>query len=83
MSDIEAPSVWVQYKGTSLCADFRCTCGKRGHIDDDFAYCVRCDNCEQIWVLPQTLKLVRIEDATEADGNLCGEDMAVDVAMGD
>lgn len=60
---IPAPSVWVQWKGTTLCADFRCTCGGRGHVDDGFAYAIRCGHCGQAWVLPQTLTLTRIEDA--------------------
>ena len=59
----EEPHVWVQYKGTHLCADFHCVCGAQGHIDDGFAYAVQCGACGQRWVLPQTLKLTRIEDA--------------------
>lgn len=57
--------VWVQWKGTSVCADFHCGCGAEGHIDAMFAYSVRCGTCGQVWVLPQTLPLVRLEDASE------------------
>lgn len=63
---IPAPSVWVQWKGTELCADFRCTCGRNGHIDDSFAYRVRCGACGKIWKLPETLKLIPV-DGTDWD----------------
>lgn len=58
-----SPHVWVQYKGTQLCADFHCSCGARGHIDDGFAYTAECGACGQVWVLPMTLPLIRVEDA--------------------
>jgi hypothetical protein len=79
MADIESPSVWVQWKGTELCADFRCACGAQGHIDDGFAYTVRCGACDQVWVLPQTLKLVRVEDATERDGHSSADPRPVEM----
>jgi hypothetical protein len=79
----EAATVWVQYKGTELCADFACTCGRGGHIDARFAYSVQCGACGQIWVLPQTLKLVRAEEATEADGHKLDQHDAVPVPMDD
>lgn len=58
-------TVWVQYKGTNLCADFTCSCGATGHLDADFTYSVACGVCRQVWVLPQTLPLTRLEVADE------------------
>lgn len=72
----DQPHVWVQYKGTNLCADFHCACGVRGHIDESFAYSVRCDSCGQIWVLPQTLTLTRLEDMPESERGWLSEPSA-------
>lgn len=66
MEEPSAPSVWVQWKGTELCADFRCTCGARGHIDNGFCYRVRCEACGQVWELPQTLTLTAVEGDWDA-----------------
>lgn len=63
VDDIQRPSLNVQYKGTSLCADFWCTCGKQGHIDDDFCYAIECGFCGSVWVLPTTLRLIPIDMA--------------------
>lgn len=41
--------MFIQWKGTELCADFHCDCGYHGHIDADFAYHVRCDGCGQVY----------------------------------
>lgn len=37
--------MFIQWKGTDLCADFCCPCGYNGHIDGDFTYVVRCGGC--------------------------------------
>lgn len=40
-------SMFIQWKGTDLCADFVCgVCGADGHLDCDFAYTVRCPSCD-------------------------------------
>lgn len=84
--DVDAgdpPSIWIQWKGTGLCADFRCACGAEGHIDEYFAYSIRCGACGQVWLLPRAVGLVKIEDATEGDQKWHGPDDAKDVRMDD
>jgi hypothetical protein len=49
-----------QYKGTDLCADFRCGCGFVSHIDAHNAYGVRCTQCGTIYAMPQDIQLVGV-----------------------
>lgn len=41
----DAPHGWIQWKGTDVCMDFRCSCGVSTHLDADFAYAIECDAC--------------------------------------
>src|ERR1051325_4443271 len=45
------PWSFVQWKGTELCMDFTCVCGRSGHIDDSFCYFLRCPSCERVYEL--------------------------------
>lgn len=46
------PEVFIQWKGTDACFDFRCDCGWEGHYDAQFAYVVKCGGCGQLWEMP-------------------------------
>lgn len=41
----EAPHLWMQMKGTDICADVRCACGCEGHIDGFGFYFIKCPGC--------------------------------------
>ena len=43
------PHIWVQWKGTDLCADVHCACGAFSHFDGDFFYYFQCPACQQYW----------------------------------
>lgn len=45
-SDVD---MFIQWKGTAVCMDFRCPCGKHLHIDSDFAYFVLCHGCDTVY----------------------------------
>jgi hypothetical protein len=45
----EGPYAFIQWKGTDVCMDFHCPCGHMGHVDDDFAYYVRCQGCGAVY----------------------------------
>ena len=62
--------VFVQWKGSDVCLDFSCSCGWRGHVDADFAYAVRCQACERVWLLPDTLTLVEDDGRYETSGGI-------------
>ena len=42
-------SLFIQWKGTDVCMDFRCPCGVGGHFDGYFAYVVECPGCHKRW----------------------------------
>lgn len=43
------PHLWIQWKGTDLCADVHCACGELSHFDGDFCYFLRCPCCGHVW----------------------------------
>lgn len=49
--------VYVQWKGSDVCIDFRCLCGEKGHFDGLFAYALRCAACARIWEMPTQFAL--------------------------
>lgn len=59
------PNVFLQWKGTSACFDFHCTCGRHCHADADFAYTVRCP-CGLVWEMPFILVPRLVPGETEA-----------------
>lgn len=50
-----APNCFIQWKGTDVCMDFRCTCGQHYHIDAEFAYALHCVKCDTLWEMPSIL----------------------------
>lgn len=67
MNEVPTATVYVQYKGTDICLDFTCSCGAGGHFDGYHAYSVTCGSCGQVWLLPQSLALTRLEDGSDHD----------------
>jgi hypothetical protein len=61
MAKPDGTNVFIQYKGTDLCADIYCECGKHLHVDDYFAYAVQCPSCKAIYELPQFVTAVKVE----------------------
>lgn len=39
------PHAWIQWKGTNVCMDVRCQCGKLTHVDAEFCYYLECGAC--------------------------------------
>lgn len=60
------PHAWIQWKGTNVCMDVRCSCGELTHVDADFAYVVRCGDCGRLWAMCQNVRMIEItEEETE------------------
>jgi hypothetical protein len=60
-------SLFVQWKGTKVCADFTCKCGHYAHIcDEGFLYSIVCGECNQAYLVPSALTLLECnrEDAS-------------------
>ena len=56
------PWGWIQWKGTEVCADLHCICGTHGHIDQDFAYFVQCEDCKRTYALNGHIQMVPCEE---------------------
>jgi hypothetical protein len=54
------PHAWIQWKGTNVCMDVHCSCGNLGHVDDDFAYYVRCSNCGKLWAMCANVRMIEV-----------------------
>jgi hypothetical protein len=64
MANADGTNMFIQYKGTDLCADLWCECGKHLHVDDYFAYAVQCPSCKAIYELPQLVTAVKVATTT-------------------
>lgn len=66
------PHAWIQWKGTRVCMDFWCACGKSSHVDDDFTYYVRCPHCGQIYAMCANVRAIPLTQAEfDAEGTRC------------
>jgi hypothetical protein len=63
----EKPHGWIQWKGTDVCMDVRCSCGYTGHVDSEFAYRVECGGCGKIWHVSPWVRLVEQLPSEESD----------------
>ncbi len=67
---LDEPHGWIQWKGTNVCMDIRCTCGALLHADHEFFYFFTCGNCGTTYAVGQYVKLVPLppELVAEAKG---------------
>lgn len=65
------PHGWIQWKGTSVCMDFRCQCGALGHVDGCFGYYVKCAACGQLYELSGHVEVNQIEKLPEDSHPSC------------
>jgi hypothetical protein len=52
------PHGWIQWKGTNVCIDLRCSCGYLGHVDAEFFYFYECNKCHAKYAVGQNVKLI-------------------------
>lgn len=62
------PHAWIQWKGTTVCMNVRCSCGARGHVDAEFAYRVQCAACDKVWHVSGNVRLVEELPEDRTDG---------------
>ena len=60
------PHGWIQWKGTDVCMDVHCICGYLSHVDDEFAYNVKCPKCKRVYSCNGHIELIELEK--EPDG---------------
>ncbi len=61
-------SGYIQWKGSNICLDVHCTCGKSYHVDAEFCYAVRCGSCGKEWALSPFIRMVPNELGALDDG---------------
>lgn len=61
VSDDE-PHGWIQWKGTNVCVDLHCVCGTLGHVDGDFVYQVKCNDCGQHYAMGMNIVLAPMSE---------------------
>lgn len=61
--EVALPYIFIQWKGTELCADLHCTCGAHLHMDAMFCYFVECGHCGTVWELEPTCRLREADPA--------------------
>jgi len=59
------PKCWIQWKGTDVCMDFNCACGKSSHVDADFAYNIKCPYCGRFYSCSGHIEIIELEEAPE------------------
>lgn len=68
-------SVFIQWKGTEVCMDFRCPCGADGHLDTSFAYFVHCPSCGSVFEMGTAVMVKRTNEARPGDPSVQTLDM--------
>lgn len=62
--DLSENFVFIQYKGSEICIDMYCSCGKDSHFDGDFARYVRCPYCQKVWELNSHITTTEVPAGT-------------------
>ena len=62
------PHIWIQWKGTRVCCDVRCTCGCLWHYDGGFFYFFQCPRCEKYWEVGTHMP---VYEATKEEAEPC------------
>jgi hypothetical protein len=56
---------WIQWKGTKVCIDLHCECGRLEHFDGDFFYHYEC-SCGRKYAVGQNVKLILLTEEEAA-----------------
>jgi hypothetical protein len=51
------PSAFIQWKGTDVCMDCFCLCGRGFHVDAEFAYAVKCPHCGRTYEMSAMIEM--------------------------
>jgi hypothetical protein len=67
---LHRPHIWVQWKGTEVCADVYCACGASMHADTEFFYFFQCPGCKRYWEVGTHVAIYEV-DAERVKGSAC------------
>lgn len=51
----------IQWKGTDVCIDLHCKCGKHMHFDGEFFYNFKCPHCDRSYAVGQNIALIELD----------------------
>lgn len=54
--------MFIQWKGTDVCLDFHCECGRHSHLEGRFGYVVECIGCGALYEMGTQVKARKMED---------------------
>jgi hypothetical protein len=54
---------FLQWKGTDVCLDFYCKCGNTFHLDEYFAYYIKCLACGRVYKMPDDPKPQEVQES--------------------
>ena len=57
---------WVQWKGTDVCIDVHCKCGKISHYDGEYMYNIKCPYCERVYFANPHIQLIEVAEYDES-----------------
>jgi len=60
----DKPHGWIQWKGTDVCMDVYCECGKHSHVDAEFAYYLKC-SCGRVYMCNGHIELIEVKKAPD------------------
>jgi hypothetical protein len=52
---------WIEWKGTNVCMDIHCVCGKHSHMDADFFYYFEC-SCGKMYAVGSNVKMIELNE---------------------
>lgn len=58
----DKPHGWIQWKGTEVCMDVYCKCGKMMHVDAMFVYNVECPYCGTVYMCSGFIELIEVKE---------------------
>lgn len=61
----DKPHGWIQWKGTDVCMDVYCKCGAQYHIDETFAYNIKCPKCGTVYACNGHIEFIELEEEPE------------------
>jgi DNA-directed RNA polymerase subunit RPC12/RpoP len=79
----KGPHGWIQWKGTNVCMDVYCSCGKHGHIDQDFTYHYKCLACGKLFDIAGYVRLIEVPEEEITANDREGRTVAVDELLQD
>jgi hypothetical protein len=71
-------SLYIQFKGTDICMDFRCSCGLSAHHDGYGAYVLRCTGCGSFYDMETSFVIKARDEEPLSAVNVWDEDQYPD-----